>query len=328
MTKRGKFIVGAGILLTAINTVVIASYTITRYLLKIAIYRDGERAVKKSDKAKKIISGVECADEYMDILDIAEKKIRGLKTERVTITSSDGENLIGHWYEADNPKRIIIAMHGWRSNWERDFGLISDFWIDNDSSILYADQRGHMESGGEYVGFGLLERYDCKDWVDWVIEHKGDKLPIYLAGISMGAATVLMTAGFDLPANVRGVIADCGFTSPHDIWKHVAEKNMHLSYLLIGNMANSICKKKLKVGSKDYSVIEAMNTSKVPILFIHGTDDHFVPVEMSYEGYKACNAPKRIFVVPGADHGMSYYVDKKGYEDEMKRFWQEFDKIN
>ena len=141
----------------------------------------------------------------------------------------------------------------------------------------------------------------------------------------MGATTVLMTTGLELPDNVHGVIADCGFTSPHEIWKHVVENNLHLSYGVIGNLANDICKKKIQMGTKDYSTVEAMKECKTPILFIHGTDDHFVPVEMTYENYKACTAPKRLFVVPGADHGMSYVADTQGYQAAMKDFWSTFD---
>lgn len=327
MKNKKKFLLGVGLLVAVINCVIAFSYAVASYLMKIAIYREGEEKVKSAGRTKKLLTGFECAEEYMDVLDRAEEKLKKLKTEKVVIKSSDGESLVGHWHETENPKRVIIAMHGWRSTWERDFGMISDFWIDNGCSVLYVEQRGHSESGGKYLGFGLLERYDCMDWILWVIENKSKVLPIYLAGISMGAATVLMTAGFKMPENVHGIIADCGFTSPRDIWKHVSEKNLHLSYFMIGNMADSICKRKIKISSKDYSVIEAMSNNKIPILFIHGTDDHFVPVEMTYNNFKACNAPKRIFVVPGADHGMSYYMDTKGYEAEISSFWKKFDKI-
>ena len=68
-----------------------------------------------------------------------------------------------------------------------------------------------------------------------------------------------------------------------------------------------------------------LSECKVPVLFVHGSDDHFVPVEMTYENYKACIAPKRLLIVPGAEHGMSYMVDKKSYEEAVKRFWNEFD---
>ena len=176
------------------------------------------------------------------------------------------------------------------------------------------------------MSFGLVERFDCYDWINWVNATESDKLPIFLAGISMGATTVLMAGGFKLPENVKGIIADCGFTSPVAIWKHVVEKNLRLNYKLRKATINKLCKKKLKLNVEEYSAIDAMKNCEIPVLFIHGANDKFVPVEMTYENYYACQARKKLFIVPGADHGMSYYVDKEGYEREFKVFLDECEK--
>ncbi|MBE6734771.1 MAG: alpha/beta hydrolase, partial [Ruminococcaceae bacterium] len=189
----------------------------------------------------------------------------------------------------------------------------------------YAEQRGQGDSGGEYMGFGLLERYDCYEWIKWIEENTSEELPIYLAGISMGATTVLMTSGFELPERIHGIVADCGFTSPHAIWKHVVQNNLKIPFGLYSTVAEELCRRKIQIGSKDYSCAEALENCKVPVLFIHGTDDHFVPVEMTYENYKACKGEKRLLIVPGADHGMSYLVDQKSYEDAMCEFFKDFD---
>ena len=142
----------------------------------------------------------------------------------------------------------------------------------------------------------------------------------------MGASTVLMAAGLDLPENVHGIMADCGFTSPHAIFKHVMENNLHLYYRgITAAIANDMCKKRIQIGTKDYSCTEALKESKVPVIFVHGTDDKFVPVEMTYENYKACTAPKRLLIVPGAEHGMSYLVNKEEYVKAVKEFWRDFD---
>ena len=171
------------------------------------------------------------------------------------------------------------------------------------------------------MGFGLLERFDCREWLQWIEQTQGGELPVYLAGVSMGAATVLMAAGLDLPRCVRGIVADCAFTSPEAIWRHVARRNLRLSYDLRSPAIDRICRKKLRMGAGEYSTVEALKESELPVLFIHGTRDHFVPVEMTYENYCACRGPKRLFVVPGADHGMSYLVDRPGYEAAMAEFW-------
>lgn len=160
-------------------------------------------------------------------------------------------------------------MRGWRSVWSHDFGVIADFWHDNRCNIFCAEQRGQNNSDGDYMTFGLKERYDCRKWIEWVNEHTEEQLPIYLAGVSMGASTVLMASGLELPSNVRGIVADCGFTSPDAIWKKVVEKNFHLPYAgMRSAVADDMCKKKIHEGTKSYSTINAMKKSNISVLFI------------------------------------------------------------
>lgn len=255
----------------------------------------------------------------------AGNKLASHPHETVEMQSRDNIRLIGHWMPVSNSKRIVIAMHGWRSSWENDFGMVGDFFRENHCSVLYAEQRGHGSSGGEYMGFGLMERYDCLDWIRWVNEKNHEQLPIYLCGISMGAATVLMASGMELGSNVRGIIADCGYTSPVAIWKHVAKEHLHLSYQVCSGPASRLVRKKISTPVDAASCPEALKQCRVPVLFVHGTDDRFVPIEMTYENYKACAAPKRLFIVPGAEHGMSYLIDPQGYEAAVKAFWADFD---
>ena len=158
-----------------------------------------------------------------------------------------------------------------------------------------------------------------------MIEHCGEDIPIYLAGVSMGATTVLMAAGLDLPRNVHGIMADCGFTSPHAIWKHIAHNNLHIGFGIRGAMANAMCKQRIAMGTEDYSTVDALESSDIPVLFVHGANDHFVPVEMTYENYSACTAPKQLLIVPGADHGMSYFVEPEKYEAVAEQFWKDHD---
>lgn len=323
--KTKKALIGSGIAVAGAAAIGATSvYAVSKYLMKIAMDRETPK-IKNMDKAKDHLRGIPDFDRFVEKLEVYGQALKDSGCETVEINSYDGEKLVGHWYPAENAKRIIIAMHGWRSSWTKDFGIISGFWHDEGCSVLYVEQRGQNDSDGDYMGFGLIERYDCLEWVKWVDGRNETKLPIYLAGVSMGAATVLMASGLDLPESVHGIISDCGFTSPHEIWKHVVENNLHLSYGVMGNIASDICKKKIQMGAKDYSTIDALKTNQIPVLFVHGTDDHFVPVEMTYENYKACTAPKRLFVVPGADHGMSYAVDETGYQAVMREFWNSFD---
>ena len=292
-----------------------------RYMVRLAMDRETPRKVRRElDR----VSGSAMGPMVSALLACGRSHLEKAGCVPVETESHDGLRLVGHWLEATQPKRIIVAMHGWRGSWSRDFGLISEFWREQGCSVLFAEQRGQGESGGNHIGFGLLERHDCMRWVNWVNEnHPG--LPVYLAGVSMGATTVLMAGGMDLPQNVRGILADCGYTSAYDIWKHVAEHNLHLRYGLYAASANDLCRKRIDLDARDYSTLDAMAECEVPVLFVHGTDDSFVPISMTYENYKACAAPKRLLVVPGAEHATSWLTDRPAYEKALVEFWESFD---
>ena len=264
--------------------------------------------------------------DFLKTIDESAEKLAQKEHTVVEITAADGVKLVGHWFPHPHPQRIVIGMHGWRSSWCRDFGMIADFWTANGCSVLLAEQRGQGNSGGEYMGFGQTECHDCLEWIQWASRQYDEELPVYLGGVSMGATTVLMAAGLDLPECVHGIVADCGFTTPYAIWKHVANKNLHLSFGLRGPVADRLYRSRLQIGSEDYSTVEALRRTKVPVLLVHGEDDHFVPVEMTYENYEACASPKRMLIIPGADHGMSYYLAKDAYEEAVRNFWRDFDK--
>lgn len=319
-----KILIGSGVVMGMVAIAGAVSYTITKKLVGIALDRNEDK--DDIETSKNQISGGTEISAFTKVRENAAEKLEGSSLDTIEITARDGIKLVGHWRSCKDAKRIIIAMHGWRSSWAKDFGLIADFLHDNGCHVLYVEQRGQNNSGGEHMGFGLTERYDCLEWINWVNSQEYSNLPIYLCGVSMGASTVLMTAGFALPDNVHGIIADCGYTSPHAIWKHVAENNLHVYYdNWMSSIADEMCREKIQVTSKDYSCTEALENCKVPVLFIHGTDDNFVPIEMTYENYKACASQKRLLIIPGAGHGMSYVIDRKLYEQMVTQFWMDFD---
>lgn len=324
MNKASKMLIaGTGGLVAGAAAVGAAAYASTKYLIKVALDREQPK-LGKMEKAKQQLRGYKDCAAFLDEMMAGSERLETTPHDTVQITSYDGQTLVGHWFACENPKRVIVAMHGWRSCWSTDFGTVADFWRKNGCSVLYAEQRGQGSSGGAYMGFGMMERYDCLEWVRWVNTHCRE-LPVYLAGVSMGATTVLMAAELELPENVRGIMADCGFTSAHDIFKHVAEKNLHLPYHIHSNAADTLCRERIRMGTRDCSTVDALKHSKVPVLLAHGTEDHFVPVEMTYENYRACTAPKHLLIVPGADHGMSHFTEKERYEQAVLDFWRRYD---
>jgi len=324
LKKSNKtLLIGTSVLSLGMTAFAVASYSVTKRLVQIALDRE---LPKSSRRSRFKISGVTQKDPMGKKISEAAEKLKESCQKVVEIKGPNGEKLVGHLRYCENAQRILIAVHGWRSSWNNDFGMIADFWQENGCHVLYVEQRGQNGSEGEHMGFGMIERYDCLCWIDWVLENISPALPIYLAGISMGASTVLMTMGLSLPGNVCGVIADSGFTSAHDIWKHVTENNLHLSYRFMDAFANGMCRKKINMGTKDYSTKDALSNTDVPVLLIHGAHDKFVPVSMTYENYLAAKGQKELLIVPGAGHGRSYLVDKNKYETAVLDFWKRFDK--
>lgn len=320
MKKNTKnILIGTSITAAGLSAVAAVSYKLADKLVSVALDRESPKA---SGRSKKRITGSDMSCAVSRLLEEKGKRLKEKGLERIEIKAGDGEKLVGHFYSKEGAKRLIIAMHGWRSSWSRDFGMISEFWENNDCNILYTEQRGQNESGGKYMGFGMIERHDCHDWVSWANANMKEKLPIYLAGISMGATTVLMASGEEFPENVRGIMADCGFTSADDIWRHIAKNNLRISYGLMGRLADGMCRKRINIGLKEYSTIDAMEKNILPVLFIHGKADKFVPVEMTYRNYDVCKTSKSILVVDGAGHAMSYMTDKEAYEKAVLDFWE------
>ena len=248
---------------------------------------------------------------------------RGLAFEEAEIASFDGLRLHARVCGAEAGKPLLLLLHGWRSSAARDFGCVLEFYRAQGFGLILVDQRAHGKSGGKTISFGVHERRDCLAWARWA-EERYHPTAMYLDGISMGAATVLMASEFDLPASVRGIIADCGYTSPRDILKKVI-RQCHLPVAPIYFLVRLGARVFGRFDPEAASAARALEQCRVPVLFIHGEADGFVPCDMSRENYARCAAPKALVTVPGADHGFSYLVDREGVEAALRRFFRETD---
>ena len=256
----------------------------------------------------------------------AVEALQAFPRERVELRARDGVRLVGHWFPAERPKRVILAVHGWRTNWARDFGAMIPFLLEEGCCVLCVDQRAQGESGGEVIGFGLLERWDVLDWLEKLDGFDSVAgLPVYLAGVSMGATTVLMAAGQPLPDRVRGIVADCGFTSLPDIWEVVWKRSQPLPYALWRDTLLRLAAQRLGCDPYAETTETALARAAVPVLFVHGLDDRFVPPEMTKRAYLACAAPKRLLGIPGAGHALSFQTDPETYQNALKQFWHDFE---
>lgn len=242
--------------------------------------------------------------------------------EQVSITSKDGLQLKGYLIRAKNPKRTVLCVHGFRGNGCNDFGAICSFYYEEDCNLLIIDQRAHGASEGKYITFGIKERYDIVQWILFLNDKLGSELPIILDGVSMGAATVLMVSGLELPSNVRGIIADCGYTSPREIYKHVAKEYYHLPAFPLIPIFGLLCRGIVGFNMDEMNTKEALGKNTRPVLFVHGESDRFVPSYMSEENYAACKADRYIETVPGAGHGQSYLVQTEHCQEKIKEFFE------
>ena len=246
--------------------------------------------------------------------------------ETVTITARDGIELHAEYFPAENPSnKLVICNHGYTGRGMKDCASIAVFFHRIGYDCLIVDHRGHGDSEGKYIGFGILDRFDCLRWIKYVNNRFDSKKQILLYGVSMGATTVLMTTGFpEIESTVKAVVADCAFTSPYAVFRHILKRDYHLPPFPIMDINEAICRKKAGYGFSDYSALYAVQDTNIPILFIHGAKDNFVPVYMSRQLYNECNSEKDLMIVENAGHGASYYEDVQAYEEKIISFTEKY----
>ena len=239
----------------------------------------------------------------------------------VSIKSYDGLTLYADVLEAENAVATVLLMHGYRGSGASDFSMVLPFYHKNGINIVCPDQRSCGRSEGNYVTLGTKERHDCLAWLQFISKEFGEDLPIIMDGVSMGATTILMTTALDLPKNVKGVIADCGFTSPWEIVCSVLRETKTIPVFPFAWFAKPIAKLLGGFSLTEASTEDAMKVCKVPIFFAHGKKDRFVPYEMSVKNYNACASDKEFFTVDEAEHGMCFLLEQEEYEKRILTFF-------
>ena len=244
--------------------------------------------------------------------------------QRIELNAYDGLRLVGYFLPAASAKGTLLLVHGYRSSPFTDFGVIYRFFHSLGWNILAVWQRSHGESEGKYITFGVKERYDVRTWTQYLLDRFGADHPVVLDGISMGAASVLMSLGTGLPENVRGVIADCGFTSPYDEFAHVLKTRLHIPLHPIADIAQVFSRLFAGFDFRACSTVDALRQNTLPVLLVHGERDTFVPCRFSQENYEACAGDKKLILVPEAGHGASYLIEQERCQAELIAFLDRF----
>ena len=291
---------------------------VTAYICFYMAFYVPKRSKKKQDES--ILPDGEIYEAYRDMMIRWRSEVKAMPHEDMSITSFDGLTLRGKYYEYAPGAPIELMFHGYRGAADRDLcgGVQRCFALKR--SALIVDQRACGSSEGNVITFGVNESKDCHSWLTFMRGRFGPDVKIILTGISMGAATVVMTAGKPLPENVIGVLADCGYTTAKEmICKTIQEMRLppRVMYPFV------------KLGAKLYgsfdleetSPLEAISRCSVPVIFYHGEADQYVPCHMSRTLYEACPTKKALVTVPEAGHGLSFPVDEARYIQTLGDFF-------
>lgn len=246
--------------------------------------------------------------------------------EDLWIQSEDGLQLHGSFLPAENPRRIVILSHGYRGNKFGSMARMARFLHRHGCDLLFIDQRGCGESEGAYITFGAKEQYDLLRWIDLINKRNTDNLPIYLYGQSMGATTILLASGHELPEEVKGIIADSGFSSMKKQLRDIASGWFHFhSVGLLLARVNILCKLLAHFSMKETDTTQALKHNRIPILFFHGEEDTYVLPENTCRNFTRCRAEKEMVFIPKARHLCCAFVAPKLYKEKLREFFRKYD---
>ncbi|MBR0420632.1 MAG: alpha/beta hydrolase [Erysipelotrichaceae bacterium] len=244
------------------------------------------------------------------------KEMEKLQFKELSIISFDNLTLYGYLLRG-NPKEVVICVHGYKSSMEEDFCDRLEIYRKRGSTVLLLNDRAHGKSEGDYLGFSEHDKRDVARWVQ-LINNMYDDPKIYLHGVSMGGATVIHCADMGLK-NVAGIIDDCGFNSIVGISKHLIKDIYHLPYFPFGDLAWFWSVIITGISFNTSLGEDCVRNTDIPILFIHGKEDHYVPCSMSENMYEACASPKELLLVDGCGHAAAYLMAKDEYTAAVNR---------
>lgn len=240
-----------------------------------------------------------------------------------TLTSFDNLNL--HAYKVLNQNdsnKWVITVHGYTSEGINMSSYAKNYY-DIGYNVLIPDLRSHGLSEGDYIGMGWDDRLDIIDWINTILEYNPNA-EIVLHGVSMGAATVSMVSGEDLPSNVKAIVADCGYTSVWDEFAYQLDDLFSLPEFPILNVSSLVAKVRAGYFLGEASTLKQVAKSKTPILFIHGDEDDFVPYYMMEELYNATSSEKEMLTIKNAGHAKASEVDPETYWTTVSNFTSKY----
>lgn len=316
--KNKNVIIGAGcgLLATALIGLTGASY----YFYDFAIKRSRKKFLENNETADK-----DTKDTDTGVIPWNTDWFDANENEIWTIRSKDGLKLTGYYFAANEPTtKTVIVAHGYNST-ARDMSVFGQFFAEKlGYNVLLPDARGHGNSEGNYIGFGWHERKDYLQWIEKVIQIQGEDSQIALFGVSMGGATVMMVSGEELPEQVKVIVEDCGYSSVQEQLSFQLKSMFKLPSFPLVHTTSLLTGAKAGYRFSEASAVKQVAKAKVPMLFIHGSKDDFVPTQMVYQVYNACQTPKDLLIVDGAVHAESQGTNPAIYEAKIKEFVENY----
>jgi uncharacterized protein len=287
-------------------------------------------AINRNDEAIKLY-GSEEAVEAVSALEEEQKRLQELRSwtekqdfEEVEIQSDDGLTLSARYLKNDAPNgKTVILAHGYKGNNEQ-LPEVTRFYYEKGYDILKPDARGHGKSGGEYIGYGWHDRNDLRKWIDYVIEEK-DQKTIFLHGFSMGASTVLMASGEDLPNEVKGIIADSGYTSVKEELAHQLKYLYNLPSFPLMDITSLVTEIRAGFSFEEASALNQVKKKRndLPLFIIHGDKDELVPSEMAHRLYENTSGMKELWIIPDVGHTQGFLDEEEEYKRRLMEFIDE-----
>ncbi|MFR4053032.1 MAG: alpha/beta hydrolase [Clostridium perfringens] len=244
--------------------------------------------------------------------------------EDITLKSFDGLNLTSTLIMNENPtNKFIVLVHGVSICYVGSLKYF-DIFYKNGFNVLIVNQRRHGKSEGKYSTYGFYEKYDVNMWIEYLKSRFGNDIILGLHGESMGAGTVMET--IPLNDSIKFVIEDCGYSNFHELIGFQithAYKNRLVRKILRPSLifANFFMKTKAKFSMKKIVPIDIVSSTSLPMMFIHGKEDYFVPWYMAVDLYKAkTKGYKELYLVEGAKHAEALEVNKILYEKKIMTF--------
>ncbi|HLU23600.1 MAG TPA: alpha/beta hydrolase [Bacillaceae bacterium] len=242
--------------------------------------------------------------------------------EELQMESRDGLSLVGYYLPAkEKTDKLVIFTHGYLGH-AKQMGIYGQYYYEDlGYNLFMADARGHGSSEGDYYGFGWHDRLDLIDWTKLLVNKLGNETQIVYHGLSMGAATVLMASGEkDMSENVSAIIADSPYSSVYELFSYQIKRMFKLPPFPILDSTSLVTKALAGYSFREASSLKQVEKAEVPILYIHGKEDTFVPTNLAEELYEHTNSEAELMLVDGANHGESFVLEKEAYKERLNSF--------